>query len=476
MQADIITSDTKRNLVFLSHANPEDSDFAAWLANKLTLLGYEVWLDDINLGGGERMWREIEECIRNKACKVLVALSRNSIKKDGVLNEINLAVNVARSNKFKNFIIPLKIDDLSYKDELPVELVQLNVFDFSKGWKGGLKRLEKQLRDDKYVFRRDAKSSNEMEWRSLIVRKETQLSKVNEELYGTWLPIELPSKLFLYDCVHRTQAIDQARLGVKVPSERFDNWLLAFTEPDSLEWQLGEAAQGLKPVALDTADFLHNPSSTAYSVERGQRRVYVSSLLNQAWNNGLESRGWLPYQLAFETSWYLPQPAAGFVTQRYVDPIGSPVRTQLTGASDALGARWHIAISAHATHRPELHFATRLHVAFTSNGRDLIGDSAKMAKLRRRFCKMWFNERWRRLFFGVIEHLYAGSDELVLSVGSVGGVRVLRPIILSAEFGIYDDPVRQVLQEVDELPSLEEADDDMEVNYENDDVDETSTD
>lgn len=471
MQATNTTSPAERNLIFLSHANPEDSDFAVWLANKLTLLGHRVWLDDSNLGGGAKTWREIEDCIRNRATIVVVALSRSAIKKDGVLNEINLAANVAKSHGLKDFIVPLRIDELSYRDELPVELVQLNVIDFSNGWRAGLTKLEKQLKGLSSLKGSANEALVEMSWRSLIVRKEARLSDVNEQLYGSWLPIELPSKLYLYDCIHRTQAVDQARLLTKVPTERFDNWLLTFAEEDTLEWHLGENVKGLRSVTVDTEDFLYNKSSTAYSIERGQRRVQLSGLLNQAWNNTLASNNWLPYQLAFETAWYLPKTSAAFVTQRYIDPIGNTVRTQLTGVSDALGAQWHIAISAHAAHRPELHFATRLHVAFTSNGRDLIGDPSRMAKLRRRFCKMWFNERWRRLFFGVIERLYDGKDHLVLSVGSVGGVKVLRPITVHAGFGIPEDPVQASLQEVDESPTFEEADDDMEVNYEEEEID-----
>jgi hypothetical protein len=34
-----------RNKIFISHAKPEDNDFTIWLASRLELLGYEVWID-----------------------------------------------------------------------------------------------------------------------------------------------------------------------------------------------------------------------------------------------------------------------------------------------------------------------------------------------------------------------------------------------------------------------------------------------
>ena len=43
---------TERRLVFISHANPEDNEFASWLGTKLTAAGYEVWTDMLKLLGG----------------------------------------------------------------------------------------------------------------------------------------------------------------------------------------------------------------------------------------------------------------------------------------------------------------------------------------------------------------------------------------------------------------------------------------
>ena len=35
----------ERSSLFISHANPEDNYFALWLASKLAMLGYKVWVD-----------------------------------------------------------------------------------------------------------------------------------------------------------------------------------------------------------------------------------------------------------------------------------------------------------------------------------------------------------------------------------------------------------------------------------------------
>lgn len=51
-------SDRERiiDTIFISHANPEDNDFVIWLASRLQLLGYKVWVDKEAMLGGEKMW------------------------------------------------------------------------------------------------------------------------------------------------------------------------------------------------------------------------------------------------------------------------------------------------------------------------------------------------------------------------------------------------------------------------------------
>lgn len=49
-----------RDTVFISHATPEDNEFTVWLASRLQMLGYKVWIDKNALLGGEKFWEEID--------------------------------------------------------------------------------------------------------------------------------------------------------------------------------------------------------------------------------------------------------------------------------------------------------------------------------------------------------------------------------------------------------------------------------
>ena len=49
-----------REMVFVSHANPEDNEFARWLALRLAGEGFPVWCDLTELLGGEDFWKDAE--------------------------------------------------------------------------------------------------------------------------------------------------------------------------------------------------------------------------------------------------------------------------------------------------------------------------------------------------------------------------------------------------------------------------------
>lgn len=107
---------TDRQLVFISHANPKDNEFASWLGTRLTAAGYDVWADVFRLVGGEAFWRDIGKAIKDHAAIVIVSVSRNSYRKDGVLDEIALAVGTGRKLQKASVVTPVRLDDLPFAD------------------------------------------------------------------------------------------------------------------------------------------------------------------------------------------------------------------------------------------------------------------------------------------------------------------------------------------------------------------------
>jgi len=139
--------DPQRNMLFVSHAAPEDNEFARWLALQLGKEGFPVWCDQTKLLGGEPFWEEIEDAIRNRTRRFLFVQSRNSNRKDGPLDELALAKTIGKQLGDTHFIAAIRIDDLPFA-EFNIRLHKLNSVDCAGNWLAGFKQLVKRLQED----------------------------------------------------------------------------------------------------------------------------------------------------------------------------------------------------------------------------------------------------------------------------------------------------------------------------------------
>ena len=138
-----------RNILFIGHANPEDNEFTLWLRQKMINEGYQAECDLTILVGGENdYWKDIQECLEKSTVKYLLVFSKKTFKKQGVIDEWEHVRSIIKSHrfKFKDFIIPLKIDDVPYNTRIGMN--RINIIDFSNSWALGLKRLLTKLNRD----------------------------------------------------------------------------------------------------------------------------------------------------------------------------------------------------------------------------------------------------------------------------------------------------------------------------------------
>jgi hypothetical protein len=187
----------QRRHIFLNHANPEDNVFTLWLGARLAAAGYEIWSDVTRLFGGEEFWEDIEEAIRNHCAKVVVILSRRATNKKGVLDEINLAVTVERSQKLSGFVVPVRIDDLPFS-EIKANIARKIVIDFSRNWAAGLHTLIRLLERDGVPKTRRTNGTDIAEWCQRHFRSQHQVKPVPETLLSNWFRISrMPDAIHL---------------------------------------------------------------------------------------------------------------------------------------------------------------------------------------------------------------------------------------------------------------------------------------
>ncbi|MHB9142548.1 MAG: toll/interleukin-1 receptor domain-containing protein [Paludibacter sp.] len=206
-----------RETIFISHATPEDNDFTIWLASRLELLGYKVWIDKNELLGGEKFWETIDNVIRDETIKFLLVYSKDIFQKDlygnikpgklkdGVYKEYSFAESIAKYNNLSDFVILMNIDNSDYN--LFIGADRLNQIPFYENWATGLKQLEKKFARDLIPKNSEIDCSEFGEWYESQFVNQQGITTKNELYYSNWWGIpKLPDYFYIYQFDKKEQA------------------------------------------------------------------------------------------------------------------------------------------------------------------------------------------------------------------------------------------------------------------------------
>jgi hypothetical protein len=282
-----------RDKIFISHASPEDNEFARWLTLRLVTEGYPVWCDLVKLQGGEDFWRDIEHAIRERTIKFIYVLSRVSNVKEGPLQEIAVAKAVAREEKFHNFIIPVHIDNLGH-NEMNIEIKRLTTISFENGWAKGLEQLLKKLEEE--AVPKDASytpTAAASWWREQFSADKGILSQ-SEDYLSSWFAIrELPENIYFH-LLMRSTSPDTANctddLEPAYPVSNFGSGGFSFAKREDFQESLGKGLLIPDSHWFFTRDLLEGKHSRIFADAR-QARNAVTHLLELGWRKMIKARG-----------------------------------------------------------------------------------------------------------------------------------------------------------------------------------------
>lgn len=456
-------SSSSRDVIFISHAYPEDNEFTRWLALRLAVEGYPVWCDLTKLLGGEDFWRSVEKIIRHKALKVLFVLSKNSNAKDGTLQEVALAKEVAKQNGFEDFLIPLKIDDL-LRGHINIELKRINYTSFEDGWAKGLnallEKLETQDIPKKPNYSPDAVAS----WWREHFSAEQGLQRQSEEHLSNWFVIESPSaKLFYHIFMPGISHMPSPTDGQSVyPYQPLGNGILSFAKAE--DFNDGGHLFG------DThhffiADLLDDEQETF--IDSMHTRDVITNLFTQAWLNFVRQRGMETYELAsgaFCCYFKKDQLERDKITFIGIDDkktwrniIGyKSIKSRIVADKKRY---WHFGISAKPHLRSTKFFAVNPHVLFSDDGQTIWADKDRMHRVKMSQCKNWWNDDWRDRILAIMSWLTDENGEILVPLSSVELIRVNKSPLLFTSPVSFNDPAKLAANEAAEP---ETDDDDVE--------------
>jgi hypothetical protein len=423
-----------RTALFISHATPENNAFTLWLGAKLTALGYEVFADVLRLKGGNDWERILEDAIRNKAAKLLLAATPVAVDKQGVRNEINIAVDTGKKIKDKDFIIPLRVEPF----DAPLQIAHAQWVDFSNSWMTGLAELLELLKSEGITP--TAGNSNAELWRNIQLKDARPVGAGPESLVSNWLTIEsLPEKICFYDFKSGISigAADKAKGAARIPLVAQNRGFLTFAAPHELQDYFGPNLP-IELVAETSTETFLDGGWPEQNIREGDARRKFADLARRSLNNFFDEKGLLPFEVADgHLAWWPPlnEPLKSMISFSW--PDGPSGRRQLIGKSEKRAFYWHYGVLCAARSAPTRHIRVSARIIFTSNGHEIYGDAARLHRLRRSFCKAWRNDKWRDLLLTFWFWIASGADAIDIPFGEGAHMRLkLPPMIFNAPFGI----------------------------------------
>ncbi len=440
---------TDRNVIFISHANPEDNAFATWLTLRLTREGYRVWCDVANLMGGDDFWNDIETAIRNHARKFIFVVTRTSNRKQGTLQELAVAVDVARRLNEAGFVVPIKCDDLPYAEH-NIQIHRLNALTFTAGWQQGLVSLLTTL-DDAGVPRplengaiRVASWWNENRLNHDILRRSP------ESLWTNWFPLKgLPRHFRVWDIPEDARLPDR----FPYPTYRIERWLFSFADSAALT-ETGESPTGGRGRRVNL--HLRREPAKRTGLKRYEVITAVKQLIRQAWAKMARDRSLPLYDLSRgrQTLWF-PKSATDGNTVEFDGVDGKKGRRDLCGyktISRAGGGKdrryWHFGLEAVPLLYPSPVLALKSHVVFTQDGKTAVNEPKYQHRARRNQCAMWWNDKWRDLTLASVTELAAEGVVSLPVAPSASLVMEWRPVKYRADVSYQDADVRPAAAEI----------------------------
>jgi len=412
-----------RDMVFLSHANPEDNEFTFWLALRLAAEGFPVWCDLTQLLGGEDFWKDAEEAIRNRTARFLYVLSRVSNRKTGPLRELAIALKVQRADEqLTDFVIPLAVDDLPSSD-FNIELTRLNAIPFRDGWHVGLAQLLAKLERDGVAKRSSfGPTAVALWWRERANAHHTILCR--PEMVVTNLYELRPAELYFHKLAIDLRDAPIEETSIPYPAERFGDDLVSFAPAADLSPRLGSSLRIVDSIALTVGS--QSGAGRRHHWSYRDERATLSKLLNRAWQNMLSARGLPTYQFATGApAFYFKTGIVEKDTIHFTRWDGSATRRQMVGYKTMRRMNgeqwiryWHFAVGARPTTSPVWGFIMKPHVLFSEDGEAIWDSPDRLARARRSQCKSWWNNDWRDLNYAAVQFLAKGNSSISLPVGA----------------------------------------------------------
>jgi len=440
----IIKPAVRPDKIFVTHAAPEDNEFALWLSSKLAMAGYSVWVDRRRLRGGDDSWDEIDRVLRHETIKQIVVFTKN-VGKSGVKKELAIGDVMKVKLNDPHFMIAIRNDDIPFSDA-PPELLRGHILNAYPNWHDCLSELLEALND----FGIPHSPGPDLRLlRTIIEAREDGrrfVAPIPEAALTNWFPIEPPKHIRYYRFDGLQDQMKTWRRDCRIPTVEMGRLSGSFADPNT--FRIASSFDHPMPIAYEIPfiDFISGANLGPYLDRQGATRDVVN-LLCQHFEEMAARRGLLPAQFANgETGWFFPD---GIVPGNKVvceTPDGRRVRRAVSGKFKTL--RWHLCVVAKPRIWPTLVYRIHANVVLSTDGKTLMpGD--KTHKRRRRLTKSWWNDVWRDRLLASMSFLAYYKPRIILRAGQEQFTVSAWPLVAEVPFS-YEASDPPLLSEEDD--------------------------
>lgn len=424
-----------KDTIFISHANPENNYFATWLASKLKLAGYKVWVDLNDIKPGHYFNSGFEKIIREEAIRFIAVVSNEYVSKthiddSGVMNEILCARTI---KDIEGFIIPLKYDNSNY-DDFTIGLRGRQAISFHENWATGLGVLLKFLEEIKVPKSENNDHTLQFWQESQKINVEPVLKQ--EKYITNWLPVQLPENIY----VHQPDLfIDVESMTIPYRWIKESDRLITFASRESIQDYMTIRSS----FKLETADFIAGNTITIDSdfqlIEPNKKLV---RLINGVFKGFLFEKHMKVYSQSGTKQVFLFPYSKENMKPVSLKQIGKNRRAIMGNTTEFT---WHFAISHAAVLQPFPYLRITYTLIFTDfKGKFL--DTDEQHNLRRSVPSDWFNRKWLETFLAMMLKLSNFSLDNLISIPVDKRANVVvsvKPFEVSSEIG-YNEPINEI--------------------------------
>ena len=419
---ELADSDNERTIVFISKATPGDDALTLWLAPRLEASGYKVFADILGLDAGDSWRRKITRTLQDEAAKMLLCCSNETLRKEGVLQEIAIASELAKTLPDPNFILPLRIR--KYKPVFGI--ADLQYIDFENGWFDGLTSLLASL--ERQDVPKVSAPRIQPEWAAYHHRRAIALLNEVEVLTSNWLRIlAVPDTIRHIAPVGHVEAaaLKRALSDFPYPLVEHGNGFLTFAGLFDFDQHLPSFGSFGVEAETTYGEFVSEGFAEldiGSIVASGQ----IVDMFRQAWEKHCKAKGFLEREFANGLAQFVPTESAPSGERISWGRQGQRRSSMLRNV--ARGRLWEYGVTARASLFPFPHFRLKSRVLFSDfDDGDVpvpIGDVRAQHRLRRSIAGGWRNKAWHGRLMAFMEVLAGESPYVMLPLGSDGNILV----------------------------------------------------